>query len=224
MKIETISIGQDLGQIVIIDEFTGDPSALVDDAAMLSFDLEGEYYPGIRANVHPALAAKFVRQVEPILEQIFHIALPPDHVDCWYSLVTTPPERLAPIQRLPHFDSTDPGRIALLHYLSPHGCGGTAFFRHRSTGLCAVFDDRLASYEAALRADIAANGMPGAAYISGDTPIFEEIFRVEGRYNRAVLYRGNMLHCGHIPENLNLSADPRLGRLTINSFIHGRCA
>jgi hypothetical protein len=223
VEIETISIGHEIGQIVIIDQFADDPNALVDDAAMLSFDLVGEYYPGIRAQVHPALAAKFVGQIEPVLENIFGLVLPPDHVDCWYSLVTTPPERLAPIQRLPHFDSTDPGRIALLHYLSPQGCGGTAFFRHRSTGFSSVSEDRLAPYEAALRADIAVKGMPGAAYISGDTPIFEETFRVEGRFNRAVLYRGNTLHCGHIPENLSLSPDPRLGRLTVNSFIHGRC-
>jgi Family of unknown function (DUF6445) len=223
LKIETLSIGHEHTQIVIIDDFADDPAALVDDAAMLSFDLQGEYYPGVRAIVHPALAAKFVAQIETVLDETFDIAPPFDHLDCWYSLVTTPPERLTPIQRLPHFDSTDRGRIALLHYLAPQGCGGTSFFRHRSTGFNAVSEDRLAAYEAALRSDIATNGMPDAAYISGNTPIFEEIFRVEGRFNRAVLYRGNTLHCAHIPEGLSFSTDPRVGRLTVNSFIHGRC-
>jgi hypothetical protein len=59
-------------------------------------------------------------------------------MQAWYSLVTSPPGELLPIQRLPHVDGTDPRQIAMMLDLHRTGHGGTAFFRHCSTGLEAV--------------------------------------------------------------------------------------
>ena len=69
--------------------------------------------------------------------------------------------------------------------------------------------------------EIGERGVPDAAYISGDTDLFEEIALLEGRYNRAILYPSNALHCARIPDDLTLSADTATGRLTVNTFLIG---
>src|SRR4029077_20409681 len=52
-----------------------------------------------------------------------------------FSVVTTPPGQLQEVQRRPHFDSSDQNLLALLHYLRVPRESGTAFYRHRSTGI-----------------------------------------------------------------------------------------
>ena len=143
-------------------------------------------------------------------------------VDALYSLVTTPPDELTPIQRLPHFDGVEPERLALLHFLGGAQGSGTAFYRHRATGFETVTAARLADYERTLENEVHGHGVPDAAYIAGDTDIFEEIGLFEGRYNRALLYPSNALHCARIPTDLNLSGDPATGRLTVNTFLMGQ--
>ncbi|WP_447407065.1 DUF6445 family protein, partial [Clostridium perfringens] len=56
----------------------------------------------------------------------------------------------------------------------------------------------------------------------GDTPIFEQVALHRGRFNRAILYRSNTLHCAYIPPRLALSDDPLSGRLTVNTLLDGR--
>lgn len=52
---------------------------------------------------------------------------------CHYSLVTTPPGKLAAIQRIPHIDSLGRDGLASIHCLFKKNLGGTAFYRHRKT-------------------------------------------------------------------------------------------
>jgi hypothetical protein len=223
-KISRMTFGSEKQPVIVIDDFVSDPDLLIGDASMLSFQQLGEHYPGVRATVAPFLVSRFLNDLMGLIADTFAITAQPIDVQCWYSLVTTPPEALEPIQRLPHFDSVDGGRIALLHYLSREEKGGTSFYRHRATGFESVSAERLAPYSASIEADIARHGLPDPAYISGDTDIFEHIAHYEGRFNRAIIYRGNTLHCADIPSGITLSADPQAGRLTVNTFIHGRPA
>jgi Family of unknown function (DUF6445) len=216
--------GSERQPVIVIDKFVPDPARFIDDAAMLSFKPIGPYYPGIRAVVPAGLVAQSLESVTGLIADVFGVALPFASVESWYSLVTTPPEVLAPIQRLPHFDSVDPGRIAVLHYLSRNAAGGTSFFRHRGTDFESVDANREASYRAAIDADVARLGLPEPAYIAGDTPMFERIAHYETRFNRAIIYRGNTVHCADIPAGMVMSRDPALGRLTVNSFIQARIA
>jgi hypothetical protein len=222
--IQQIAIGQEELPMIIIDNFVADPGRLIEDAAMLSFAPIGIHYPGVRANVPPALVRSFMAGVSQTIADVFGLALPFNETECYYSIVTTRPEDLRPIQRLPHFDSTDPGRIAVLHYLSQDEGSGTSFFRHRGTGFESVNESRFAEYSAAIDADVARLGLPEAVYISGDTPMFERITRVEARFNRAVIYRGNSIHCADIPSGIPLPADPVTGRFTVNTFLHATVA
>ncbi len=62
-------------------------------------------------------------------------------IDSSYSIVTTPRKELKIGQRLPHVDGFRSNQFALVHYLSPNVTDGTAFYRHRSTGLELLNED-----------------------------------------------------------------------------------
>ena len=206
--------------VVVIDGFA-DAERFRDDAAFLSFAPIGPHYPGIRALVAPALLRPLLERLSPIAREVFGGAVL-EVVDAFYSIVTTPPHALAPIQRLPHFDEVSPTRLALLHYLSPDESSGTAFYRHRSTGFESIDASRLPTYRQHLDADLHRHGLPDAGYIAGDTPVFAQVARLAGRFNRAILYRSNTLHCADLPGDMALDPDPETGRLTVNTFLDTR--
>lgn len=139
-------------------------------------------------------------------------------MQAWYSLVTTNPEDLIPLQRFPHVDGTDPQRIAMMLYLHHTDHGGTAFFRHRSTGYETLTSETFPKYRAALEAEVQQSGLPPARYITDGSPHFDKIHECGGKFNQAIFYRGNVFHSGVIKNEAELSSDPRKGRLTINAF------
>ena len=47
------------------------------------------------------------------------------------------------------------------------------------------------------------------------------IGEIEARPDRMVIYRGRTLHSGIIHSDLPLVADPKRGRLTVNTFVIG---
>ncbi|EZP56975.1 DUF6445 family protein [Sphingomonas sp. RIT328] len=216
----TVSIehhGAEAQPVVVIDGFA-DAERFRDDAAFLSFAPIGPHYPGIRAPVAPRLLRDLLARLEPVARAAFGVG-GLTIADAFYSIVTTPPAALTPIQRLPHFDELSPRRLALLHYLSPDERSGTAFYRHRTTGFESIDAARIGAYRTALDADLARHGLPEAGYIASDTPVFERLAVHLGRFNRAILYRSNTLHCADLPADLALHADPARGRLTVNTFL-----
>lgn len=217
--VKTIRQGREKQPVVVIDSFFESPDDLVEDAEFLHFSRFGEHYPGVRARVPEQILSGMVERVERAAADVFGVrAL--SVIDAFYSLVTTRPEALNPIQRMPHFDGVEHERLALLHYLVRDDRGGTAFYRHRSTGFESVDAERLPSYRQALEQDLA-NGFPGPGYIAGDTDLFEEIAVHRGIFNRAILYRSNTLHCARLPTDTLFTPDPGSGRLTINIFLTG---
>jgi hypothetical protein len=210
--------GAEAQPVVVIDHFA-DAERFRDDAAFLSFAPMGPHYPGLRAVVAPAMLRDLLARLAPVVAEVFGGG-DLEVVDAFYSIVTTPPAALTPIQRLPHFDEVSPTRLALLHYLSPDESSGTAFYRHRSTGFESIDAVRLASYRAALDEDLRKYGIPDPRYIAGDTPVFEQVASYSGRFNRAILYRSNTLHCAQLPDDMTFDADPGTGRLTVNTFLN----
>jgi Family of unknown function (DUF6445) len=214
-------IGHEAVPVVVIDDFVARPELLAGDAAMLSFVPMGPHYPGVRAVVPPALVKRFVEPLETVIADVFGVRAF-DVIDALYSLVTTVPDALTPIQRLPHFDGVEPERLALLHFIGRGNNGGTAFYRHRATGFERVTAARHPTYTQSLENELSTSGMPDPAYIVGNTELFEEIAVYEGAYNRALLYPSNVLHCARIPDTVLLTTDPDAGRLTVNTFLMGR--
>jgi hypothetical protein len=213
--------GAEAQPVIVIDDLLAAPERWRDSAARARYGRIGPYYPGLRSDFPADAAAALRSELADLIGETFALDPVPPVLETYFSIVTTPPAALAPIQRLPHFDGLEPERIAILIYLSGASQGGTAFYRQRATGFETVDSARFPAFEAALRAGVAAHGLPPAAYIAGDTPLFEQIARYEARPNRALIYRGHSLHCAAIPPGIPLPADPALGRLSINSFLFG---
>lgn len=55
--------------------------------------------------------------------------------------------------------------------------------------------------------------------MNGSNNMYEQIYSVEAKMNRAIIYPSNALHSGNINPVMGLSSEPRKGRLTIGSFI-----
>lgn len=207
--------------LVSIDAFLIDPQHVISQGLLQKFAKITPQYPGVRAPIDAAASADWLVRLTPLLDQWF--GAPPAGcgwaMQVWYSLVTSPPSELAPMQRLPHVDGTDPAQVAMMLYLSPPGAhGGTAFFRHLSTGLEALTGETYPRYAAAVQADYARTGLPPAAYPTDGAPHFARTHVAEGRFNRAIFYRGNILHSGVIDNSAPLGTSPADGRLTINAF------
>ncbi len=181
----------------------------------------GPHYPGLRAPVPQGAAEAMRGELEGVLASTFDLDPVPPVFECYFSLVTTAPEALAPIQRLPHVDGLEQARIAILIFLSGTEMGGTAFYRQRATGFETLDPERFPRFEAALRAGVAEHGLPPAGYISDDTPLYEKIASYEARPNRALIYRSRALHCAEIAPGAALTASAADGRLTVNSFLFG---
>ncbi len=212
-------LGQEGQPLVVVDDFHPEPERLVVDAAARAFEPRGKFYPGIRAAAPGAHLQPRQAMLADILKGVFGYQTGAGLKECNYSLVTTPPGDLLPMQRLPHYDGTGVQTIALLHYLCGPETGGTSFYRHRATGFETITEDRFESYRDTLQAEVdAAGGEPLADYFRGDSAQFERIDQVEAKFNRAVLYRGVVLHSGDIPEGFGFNADVKAGRLTVNSF------
>ncbi len=220
-----LRIGAGAHPVVVVDTATGAPDAAVAIAAALAPFPRGPNpnYPGVRRVIEEADAAAF-DYVTGLLE-----ALAPfiaggfdcggfDLLEASFSIVTTPPAVLRPGQRMPHFDSTDPRYLAVMHYLGDVAGSGTAFYHQRSTAIEVVTDDNAAAF----LADAQRHAAAFEGYVSGSNAAFEEIGRVDGNRDRVVIYQGALLHSGIIPATMPLDPDPRRGRLTTNIFVRTR--
>lgn len=223
MKPALRRFGEGRHPVVVVDDFTGDVGAIVEIAAALApFPLNRDnFFPGVRRHITREDQAAFAYATN-VLENAGRFIGGAfnydsfDWVEASFSIVSAPPETLTPPQRAPHFDSSDPADLAVLHYLSD--TEGTAFYRHRLTGIeqvNAANCDRFIHH--ARPAALTARG-----YIQDSDPHYERIGLVEGVADRLVIYRGSLLHSGIIPPGASLSTDPRRGRLTANLFVYGR--
>lgn len=219
MRVETV--GRERQPVVVIDDFAPDAPTWREIARTRPFAPDTGHYPGLKAPVTRAYLEAVSETITGVLGDVFSMATRTTLLGAWYQIVTTPPAALKLVQRVPHFDATEPNRIAIVHYLSEADHGGTAFYRHRATGFETIGPDRVQPYFARLNADVAARGVPVAAYISEDSPDFERTRLFEARFNRALIYRSQSLHSGAIPLDATLSPDPMVGRLTVGMFLAG---
>ncbi len=212
-------VGRSRVPVVEIDRFAADPAALVREAATLSFGPSGRHYPGLRARAASATVQALLAPLSGLLADVYGLSGRVQVIACDWSLVTTPPQALTLVQRLPHVDVPDPARVAVLLYLSGPDLGGTGLFRHRDTGLERLGPDDFGPYQASLEAGLARTGPPPPAYITGSTELFDLIHTIEAAPGRLAIYPSNALHSGLVGSGLPLSSDPAWGRLTLNAFL-----
>lgn len=215
-------IGREQNPLLIIDNFFAAPEQLVEQACgEPGFIAQAsDFYPGLRKHIMGDYPAQSLLTIIPLVRQFFALnaELNAQLSLCAFSLTTTPPEKLRPIQSVPHIDTHDPLQFAMVHYLCAESFGGTSFYRHRSTGHESITRERLTNYFKILKQEVMDEQQTRFNYINGDTNLFERIYQVPVIFNRALVYRSNQLHSGDISEQVGLSADPRAGRLTANSF------
>jgi hypothetical protein len=217
------SVGRTQTPVIVIDDFGQDLQPLIANACESS-----EYtpdptskYPGLRAKLPISYTREVMRQVYRLLFSVYAIPenLGMKAVNAAYSLITIPEHELRPNQCVPHFDSSRPHYLAILHYLNDGDYCDTGLFRHRETGLERVSGDRLDEYLQFRDSHTAGLGPGSTGYIRGSDEHYELYHRIEYRPNRLVVYPGCLLHSGLVnPEN-DVDADPRTGRLTANIFV-----
>jgi Family of unknown function (DUF6445) len=228
LRPELRRVGNSQSPVVVIDEFSGEAAEAASAAdALAPFPpiSSASYYPGVRRLITPTdgAANSYVERLCERAAQFIAGAFEVDGfnlLEASFSMVTAKPAELRSAQRAPHFDSTDQKYYALLHYLRVPEGTGTAFYRQRSTGIERVTEANIATFVTTAEAQ-AAMLPPDSGYIRGSDQYFEQIGAVEGVADRLIIYQGSLLHSGIIPPGMNLSADPREGRLTANIFVRG---
>ena len=220
---EVLTVGRENTKVVVIDNFLDDLTDLRRNAGDRSaFGVDGKTsYPGVRC----ALPIDYVEEVlvfiRPLLSATFEVpAESSANAElAYYSLLTSRASELEVLQRLPHFDTNKKNYYAVLHYLNEGPFGGTGFFRHRPTGFERISQDRRDIFLQSASAFMAVRGMPEPKYISESTNHFELFAQVAYKPNRLVVYPGSLLHSGLVSDDVDVSDDPKAGRLTANIFI-----
>jgi len=227
MTVQLLMIGNEKLPILIIDDLVVEPINLVDTACLKEHGASGfisqktDYYPGVRKN-SPNEYKQQIQALFSLLKHSFEFeqAKSLSVVLSAYSISITPPEKLKPIQMLPHFDTPSENQLAMVHYLCDEIQGGTSFYRHNSTGFERITTERATLYRTQLKQQALAEKLhEQPQYINGDTKLFKQVFSVEAKMNRAVIYPSNLLHSGNIRPKNGLLSDPKKGRLTISSFL-----
>lgn len=219
-KISVQRIGRGGNPVAVIDNFFPDAHLLRDEAALLPFVPAANLYPGIRAPLpNYYWSADQMQLLHTVICQEFDLSGMINLIDASFSIVTTSRHDLKIGQCLPHPDAFRSNQIALIHYLSPDITAGTAFYRHRSTGLEMIGENHRQFYFEQIDRELRFHGPPPLDYIHGDTHMFDQIAEVNGKFNRALLYLGQQLHSGAIYTDTPLAADPLAGRLTVTAFM-----
>jgi hypothetical protein len=220
--IQSVNIG---GQsIVFIDNFLQDPQALVETACQSLFGppaglAEQKGYPGLRAGAPAAYTQTLTELLDPLIKVNFQV---PEHLDVKvglsaFSLTTTPPEELGPLQRMPHFDASTPHHMAAMFWLCDESHGGTGFYRHNATGYQRITAENREHYLDVCHEEVNRR-LPPARYFDRSDDRYTFLGMMPARFNRLVVYPGSLLHSACINPVRSLSSDPRQGRLTVNTF------
>jgi hypothetical protein len=220
IRVQRLAIGRERAPLLVVDNPVGNPAELVELAATKMFAVAPYSYPGLRAKAPLSYQHFVLETLRPEIDAAFGLAgVTLRFTECNFSLVTTPAEKLTYLQRIPHTDSLVNEELAMVHYLFRANYGGTAFYRHRATGYEYVDEGRQPDYLRHVEREQAGPHSAPAAYINGDTPLYERIDSQDGAFNRLLMYRRTSLHSACIAPGFIPDTNPRTGRLSINGFI-----
>ncbi|GGZ27462.1 DUF6445 family protein [Asticcacaulis endophyticus] len=217
-RLEARHIGRERQPLLIIDNVLKNPQGVLALATQTPFIRpDNSAYPGLNAPMPVAYGQALAMALQPILHQGFGLPKSaPLQFHSFLALATLAASELKPYQRIPHFDSTDPFRLAVVHYFCDGPHGGTGFFRQRATGFETVSPSQMSQFDQHAADDLR-RGLPDH-YTSAQTPSYEMIAAVDAAFDRLIVYRNNCLHSALLGGS-PLTDDPRTGRLTVNTFI-----
>lgn len=212
---------------VVVDDFLANPEMLVEYAAShpSEFSHPNIGYPGVQIRINDDAMTEIFRFIRSQMSRLYGFMRGQIGIRSLLSMVTLPPEKLAPLQRICHVDpNPDRGRekyAALIYLFDDERLGGTSFYRWRNEKL--VWEGR-----EILRAE-ARKGeefferhfetfREAPRYMTESNDVAELLCTIPARFNRFVFYSGDIPHTGAIAAPELLSGDPRKGRLTLNLF------
>jgi hypothetical protein len=216
-------IGQQQTPVIIIDNFAGDVSELIEIAINDSQFIrdKSSFYPGQRTALPRQYIIDVLNAVFQLIYDVYRIPttrrLKPQQ--CVFSLIDTQEKDLVPLQCLPHFDTPNPYYFAILHYLNDGPHGNTGFFRHNSSGFERINHDNIDLYFTKAQAFVDHITQTSPRYCVASNQHYTLFHQVEYRPNRVVIYPGNLLHSTLVNPKTDIDANPQTGRLTANIFI-----
>jgi hypothetical protein len=214
-QVEVVHVGRRGFAVTLIDNVLADPEGVAALGYAQSYvEDRTNLYPGMRAPMPEDFSTALRAWLTPILQRTVY------RDSSFFSVVTTASEDLLPIQRIPHYDSTDPQLFAAVIYLCDQRFSGTSFYRHRRTGYEEITADNQNNYQIALDSDLRKYGLPDKQYMNGDNILFQAIFSSQLRFNRAIVYPGRALHAANIERGFSRPRDPTGWRLTITALLH----
>src|SRR6195256_3389024 len=162
--------------VTVADNVLLRPQQLAEFGLGLTFvEEDTNLYPGVRARV----PAEFSRPFHAWLTRTLHrteVLGKSCYINddaSFFSIVNKSLADLLPLQRIPHYDSTDPRVFAAVIYLFDRANSGTSFYRHRTTGYETIGDDNVDNYKIALNRNMIKRGPPAREYTNGSNDLFE---------------------------------------------------
>jgi hypothetical protein len=213
---------------LLVDDFLLNPDELVQFAGgrpaadrRAEFNsVDFSYYPGVYRMAPAELADRLTDYFQSQARRHFDARRCVEAI-CRYSIVTLPPESLHPIQWLCHRDDVGlDARLSMqasvLYLFRDPELGGTGFYvpTRSAADTGALFADARAAAPSVFATKYGLS--PG--YMHESNTWFRRIGGIAAKWNRLIIYDGNMLHASDIAAPDRLSADPRSGRLTLNGF------
>ena len=214
-------IGREAQPLLVVDHVLDDPEALVAQALSADFYVpDHTHYPGVNARLPEAYYQSLLAGLRAPLEKAFGLSQRAglDYFG-FFALATQEAAGAQPIQKIPHHDCPNPGRLAMVHYLCRGPYGGTGFFRHKATGFESIDASRHEGYLGLVADEL--DRAPAGSYAGEGMAGYELIDYAELVFDRLVIYRSHVLHSGLLGSAV-LPDSPGSGRLTANGFIEAR--
>jgi hypothetical protein len=223
-SVSSVRIGKCPIAVTVADDALLRPRQLAEFGLGLDFvEDDSNLYPGVRARMPAEFSRPFhawltrTLRGTGVFEDTRHVR---DDAS-FFSIVNKNRAELLPLQRIPHYDSSDPSVFAAVIYLFDRADSGTSFYRHRTTGYETIGADNKDNYKIALSRNMKNLGPPAREYINGSNELFERTHSVNSAFNRIVIYSGTVLHAADIDGSLfDNGNDNDRWRLTVTSLIN----
>lgn len=216
-------IGKHKTPIIIIDDYATNLDEIVSQIIQKSCFKPDEVtnYPGIRSPIPKGLVVGYLK---PLMKALYGIYKFPDTAepapkDNYFSLITTMPNDVSAMQSWPHFDTPNPNLIAVIHYLDKRSHGGTAFFKHKKSGLERIDNSNKDYFYQCADDYFQLKNTNTFSYCNEHHSEFSCYQKIEYKPNRLIVFPGQLLHSTLVDLNTDLDPNPASGRLTANMFV-----
>jgi hypothetical protein len=216
-------IGKNKTPVIIIDNYADNLDEIIEQVVSNSLFNPDEVtsYPGVRSPIPKDLVVNYLKPLIQVIYGIYKFSdsLQPSPKDNYFSLTATQPNELLSIQTWPHFDTTNPNLIAVIHYLGKGEHGGTGFFTHKKSGLERIEQKNKHYFYQCASEFFHDENNKGLGYCQEQHSEFSCYKKIAYKPNRLIIFPGQLLHSTLVDLNTDIELNPASGRLTANMFV-----